>query len=1256
MSDSAAAALHAPTDDLAMRAVALTRRWVDIAAADQPDPAARRLADVLHDPHGLEFAVGVVDGVMRPESSMAAAARLQRVAPLVPEFLPWYLRGAVRVGGAIAPVLPVPTVPIARRLLRDVVSPLVIDARSDKLGAALAGIRHSGVDIDVALLGEAVLGDAEARRRLEGIHDLVRRDDVDRVSITVSAVAGRTIPWAFDDTVAEVVERLRPLALTAADNGTAATLDAAQYRDLDVTVAVFTRLLEEPALGGLRAGITLPTAFPDTLPILQDLTARAQRRVDDGGAPITIRLVTGANLRMEWVDAVLHGWPLAPYDTRADIDANYVRCVRELAQPGHAGAVQVVIASHNLFDVAYAWVLASERGLADRVEIEMPLGVAQGQLRAVAGDVGTVCLAVPAAHPEEFDAAAVSLVRRLEEGASSENVLASAFGLAADPALFARESDRFAAALARADDPALPVGSRRTQDRTVTAPLVAPPRPTPHPPADATEEPAETQPMEPDTPPELFGGVPFVETAVFARQERGTHAGGAPGFRNAADSDPALPAGRQWAGEVFTAAGESTAGEVAIAAARIHNPAALDERIRRVRAAAESWGATPAADRAAVLRATARALETRRGLLIEVAMSETGKVFGEADTEASEAVDLAAYYGATARELDRVSGAVFVPARLTVVAPPWNFPLAGAAGGALAALAAGSGVVLTPARQARRSAAVIAETMWSVLHAEGLPRDLVALVDLDEDTLAQHLIAHPDVDRVLLTGSRRTAERFRSWRPDLPLVAETGGKNAMVITPSADLDLAVADLVRSAFGYAGQKRSATSLAILVGPVARSARFRRQLIDAVTSLRVGAATDPRTEVGPLIAAPDGDLEWALTTLEAGERWLVEPQRVDGDRLWRPGVRAGVQAGSRTHLEEFFGPMLGVMNATTLGHAIELQNAAPHGMTAGLHTQNPDDLARWLDEVEAGNLYVNRATTGAIVQRQPFGGWKRSSIGTGTKPGGPHYLVGLGSWRPTVGGAPSSALHLRGLDTRIATVIEAAQPTLDYPSFDLLRRGAMSDAQVWEREFGQVRDVSRLGVVRNLLRYRPVPVGIRATADAAWRDLLRVVVAGVRAGARFTLSSPVGLPAEVRHALADLDVPVWVESDAEWLHRLTGEPGDSAGPGDSGDPGDSAGPVAATGADDGVPEERAEADPPAERGPHPARVRLVGSAQAVADLRARVAEATMGDPDVAVYDTPVTTAGRIELLPFLHEQSVTITAHRLGAPDDWSTDVI
>jgi RHH-type proline utilization regulon transcriptional repressor/proline dehydrogenase/delta 1-pyrroline-5-carboxylate dehydrogenase len=422
--------------------------------------------------------------------------------------------------------------------------------------------------------------------------------------------------------------------------------------------------------------------------------------------------------------------------------------------------------------------------------------------------------------------------------------------------------------------------------------------------------------------------------------------------------------------------------------------------------------------------------------------------------------------------------------------------------------------------------------------------------------------------------------------------------------------------MRSAFGHSGQKCSAASLVILVGSVARSERFLRQLVDAATSLRVGYPSDPNTQMGPIIEPAEGKLLHALTTLGSEESWLVEPRRLDDEgKLWSPGIRTGVAPGSYFHLTEFFGPVLGVMHARNLAEAIRFQNAVDYGLTSGLHSLDSAELAEWLDTIQAGNLYVNRGITGAIVGRQPFGGWKRSAVGPGTKAGGPNYLFGLGGW-VTDPGRNSSTLHLRGLEQRVTEVIEGSQPVLDYADFDVLRRSALSDALAWREEFGAVKDVSNLGYERNLFRYRPLPVTIRLAEDGTLSNLLRVIAAATLSKSRYVVSSAIPVPPTVRNHLAEREIPVTVESDAEWLDR------------------------AAAG------------------GITTSRVRLIGGnpLTGATDAASALAHALGGSPDIAVYSHPVTQAGRVELLPFLREQAISITAHRFGNPSTLSDGVV
>ncbi len=430
-----------------------------------------------------------------------------------------------------------------------------------------------------------------------------------------------------------------------------------------------------------------------------------------------------------------------------------------------------------------------------------------------------------------------------------------------------------------------------------------------------------------------------------------------------------------------------------------------------------------------------------------------------------------------------------------VVTPPWNFPVAIPIGGCLAALAAGAAVVLKPAPQVR----ACAEVAVAALHNAGIPADALQLVHADEGAAGRRLITHPLVGHVVLTGASDTAALFRSWRPDLRLIAETSGKNAMVITAAADPDLAVADLVRSAFGHAGQKCSAASLAILVGTVASpsspaGSRFHRQLGDAVRTLRVGLPTDPSTMMGPLIEAPSDKLHRALTTLEPGERWLLRPQH-RGDNLWTPGVKEPVARGSWFHTTECFGPVLGLMHAADLDEALALQNATGYGLTGGLHSLDPDEIEYWTERVEVGNAYVNRHITGAIVQRQPFGGWKGSVIGPGAKPGGPNYVAQFGTWHDA-DGPLRSAPPAAAASALLATSYAAALPVEDV---DWLRKAAGSDATAWREIFGVEHDETGLRAESNVMRYRPLPhLRLAVGSDARARDVLRVRLAAACAG--------------------------------------------------------------------------------------------------------------------------------------------------------------
>lgn len=1011
--------ITAGTADLA---AALARRWA--AAPPEADGAAGRLAALVADPAGLDLAVRFVDRVIRPEDAHVAARELAalRGTTSAAGFLGAADRLLLAAGSVAAPLAPGLVVPAARVRLRQLVGHLLVDA-GPGLGRHLAATYAQGFGVTLNLLGEAVLGDAEAIGRLGRLQSLAARPDVHHVAAKVSALASQLSPWDRAGSAARVRERLRVLCASAARHGTSVTVDMEEYRDLGLTLDAFTALLADPDLRSADLGLAVQAYLPDAVGVVDAVVDAARRRVAAGGTPVKIRLVKGANLSMEHVEARLHGWAAAPYGTKAEVDAAYVRLLDRVLQPELAGIVRLGLGSQNLFHVALAHVVATDRGVP--MDVEMLLGMAPAQADAVRRDVGRVLLYTPVVARADLDVAIAYLVRRLEETASDESFVRALLGGGAD-ALDAQEA-AFRASVRDAGSPA--TASRRAVR-----------------PSAASED-----------------------------------------FANTPDSDPAAPDAVAWLADV------RTRQVVAPAPLRLGSIAEVDEAVQRAVTAASGWAATPPARRAAVLRRVALRLEERRADLLATMAREAGKTLAEGDPEVSEAVDFARYYADRAADLadGQVPGAVFRPHGVTVVTPPWNFPVAIPVGSVLAALAAGSPVLIKPAPQTPRSAAVAMAAVHAAFADEGVPADVLQVVETDEGDVGRRLVTHPDVARVVLTGSIETARLFAGWRDDLDVLAETSGKNALVVTASADVDLAVADVVRSAFGHAGQKCSAASLLILVGSAGRSARLRRQLADAVASLGVGPATDPATTMGPLVEPAHGKLLRALTTLDAGEEWLVRPRRLDdAGRLWSPGVKHGVAPGSFFHTTECFGPVLGVMRARTLDEAIDLQNAVAFGLTGGLHSLDEAEIAHWLDRVGVGNAYVNRHITGAVVRRQPFGGWKASVVGPGAKAGGPNYVAQLGRWA------------------------DAADAPADPSAW--LDRACRDDSRFWREELAVTHDPSALGVESDVLRYRPVPhLTVRAGADAAEHHVTRVLHAAAVAGVPVTVSRA---PAEPDDAFA------------------------------------------------------------------------------------------------------------------------------------------
>jgi RHH-type proline utilization regulon transcriptional repressor/proline dehydrogenase/delta 1-pyrroline-5-carboxylate dehydrogenase len=604
--------------------------------------------------------------------------------------------------------------------------------------------------------------------------------------------------------------------------------------------------------------------------------------------------------------------------------------------------------------MTWAIEVAKSRNVLEQIDIEMLEGMANAEALAVTRSGQPVLLYAPVTRKDDFAAAVAYLVRRLDENTSDENYLKAAFDIAKNPAKFADQEQRFLKSVA--DRHAVTTETLRHVEHEQLTGLTFKNEPS----ADPTEP--------------IF--LASVEKAI--KKVRGIK-----------DQEiPLVINGR----EVFTNEQEeghdpSDNGKVWYHYS-VGSVKDVDNAIATAKSAQAKWSSLSIKERAEILFAAAAVMQQATSETIAVMSRDAGKTVAEADPEVAEAIDFARFYATTAENFGEST-----PLGTILVVPPWNFPYAIPIGGICAALAAGNTVILKPAPETVATAWEIVSHLW----AGGVPKDVLQFLPMRDDENGKHLITHPDIDGIILTGSFDTASLFASWRPEINLMAETSGKNAILITSCADIDAAVKDLVQSAFGHAGQKCSAASIAIVDTHIYNDPAFVRQLQDAVESLSVGAGWNFSTTVGPIIRPAESALKRALTQLDTGESWLVEPKQLDNSGLmWRPGVKLGVKAGSWSHRNEWFGPVLAVIEAPDFDTAINWQNETEFGLTAGIQSLDEKECEEWINRIEAGNLYVNRGITGAIVNRQPFGGWKKSAVGPNAKAGGLNYVNTLRNW--------------------------------------------------------------------------------------------------------------------------------------------------------------------------------------------------------------------------------------------------------------------
>jgi RHH-type proline utilization regulon transcriptional repressor/proline dehydrogenase/delta 1-pyrroline-5-carboxylate dehydrogenase len=1058
-------------------------------------------------------------------------------------------------------------------------------------------------------LGEDVHGPAGVEAEIVRLMALAAVPTVTHLVVDPARLAPGGSDWSAEDDVARAAQALRPVLEAAIEHDTTVHLEPRSVRWARLVPDLVVRALIDATLDRARIGVRLMAELPESREHYDRLSRWAQRRVADGGAPAEVVIGVAGAAGAERIVSLQSGLAVSVLEDRREVLAQLLRLIELALHPGRAAVLRPVIASEDLLVLGGVAALAEHLDTAALCSVQLRTGVAPGLAETISGLVSEVRIAVPVIAPKEFAGAVDLLVGLVAEAADLQSAMSRLAALVQDPDLegapeLQAEREVFRAAVALAAEPA--PASHRTQRRAREW--------------NPSERDSALFYREPDEPARLeTGGLTAAvlgltrgATGELTLEEfvppRAIPVVSQSGFANEPETDAGVAANRDWARELLVGAAEiveqrDTANETVALSAADLDP---EHATREAHEAALRWADLPHAARASRLRRAALGVVAARDRLLQVLAADTGAPVAELDAEIDDIVDAARYCGQLAEGLAAVRGASFVPQGLVLVAADGSTPLSVQAEAVLAALGAGSGVLWSVPQRLQRSAAALLEE-WQ---AGGLALGAVRLEAVIVGRTLAELAASPEIDRAVVLGDRAAARELARRRPDLRVEGRFHARGAILVTPAADLDRAVTDIVASGFRAAGSDPRAAHAVILLGSTARSRRFRDALADAVRALRVGDTARPGSEdplgfdLGPLPAPPDEAGLRALTQLGRGEEWLVEPRRLDEEgMLWSPGVRLGVGAASSFWDDARGVPVIGVAQAHTLGEALAMQNAAGSGAVAGLQSNDADEILAWLDGIEAAAVSLNRPTTAARIERQPSGGWNDATMGLPALSGGPNRLVPLGSWRLR-SGTRSDTLHLRGLDPEVQLLVEAARPVLDYEDFDEVRRAALSDALVWRTSFGAARDTIGLGIERNVIRYLPVTTQLRLAQGARVVALVRVLAAALLVRAPVSVSTGEVLPAELSAFLEQLGIEVSLERDDDWVQRLA-----------------VSGPVGA----DGIAADR---------------VRLIGG-DAV-----RAAEWMGGLDRAALWAEPVTMAGPVELLTLLREQSVSARAHRHG----------
>jgi RHH-type transcriptional regulator, proline utilization regulon repressor / proline dehydrogenase / delta 1-pyrroline-5-carboxylate dehydrogenase len=846
----------------------------------------------------------------------------------------------------------------------------IAGATVEEAAPRLSNLWQHGRAFSVDLLGEATISDREADRYgdrcVEALtllareavswpsQSLLERDHLGpipriQLSIKISALSPHLDPIDPEGSYRSVAARLRPILDLAMRLPASLIFDMEQAETKSLLVEIFTRLFAEPSYKDYPyAGLALQAYHRETAQDIEGLLAWVRRR----GAPISIRLVKGAYWDSDTIRYRQRGWPIPLFEHKVQTDANYESLASLLLS--QSALIRPAFGTHNLRTLAYIETIAESLRLAPETwEYQMIFGMAEPFQHALVQYGRRLRLYTPVG---DLLPGMAYLVRRLLENTSNESFLRKEY-----------------------------VESQSLS--TLLAPPVLEGLPQTHPPI---PQPTSTQGFR-NEPQQDFS---LADNRVTMQQALET-------VRSQLGREWTSSSGAQrLTGPLIESSNPGRPGDIV---GRLLSASLMDVE-QAVLMAVEAWDLwrdTTMERRVDIMRAAASIMRTRRNELAAWEIYECGKPWREADADIAEAIDFLEFYAADWRRLappkrlgqepGELNERIYSPRGVTAVIAPWNFPLAIPTGMVSAALVTGNPVMFKPSDRSP----MMGHWLTEILYEAGVPGEILCCLSGGPD-IGRALAHHPDIATIAFTGSKDVGlsllKDAGTLMPGQQMVkrvlAEMGGKNAIIVDETADLDDAITGVVSSFTGYAGQKCSACSRAIVHASIYDN--FLERLKEAVLSLKVGNPEQPGTQVGPVIdRRAQSKIQDYIEIGKKEARLLVEGTVTGAEWYIGPTVFADVAPAHRIAQEEIFGPVLSVMKASSFQEALALANSTAYALTGGVYSRSPSNLELARQGFDVGNLYLNRPITGALVGRQPFGGHRLS--GVGAKAGGEEYLM-------------------------------------------------------------------------------------------------------------------------------------------------------------------------------------------------------------------------------------------------------------------------